>query len=205
MKHPILYVHGKGGSAKEAEHYSQLLPTCEVVGIDYAAKTPWEARAEFPRLLAALPEPELPRILIANSIGAYFSMCALPQAKIEKAFFISPVVNMEQLILDMMRWAGVSEADLREQKRIETTFGETLSWEYLCDVRSHPVRWEVPTEILYGAGDHLAPPQVIAAFADEHHAGLTVMPDGEHWFHTAEQMAFLDQWLSRLLQTDKTP
>lgn len=26
-------------------------------------------------------------------------------------------------------------------------------------------------------------------------ATLTVMPGGEHWFHTEEQMAFLDRWI----------
>ena len=26
-------------------------------------------------------------------------------------------------------------------------------------------------------------------------AELTVMPEGEHWFHTPEQMRFLDAWL----------
>ena len=24
---------------------------------------------------------------------------------------------------------------------------------------------------------------------------LTMMAGGEHWFHTAEQMAFLDRWI----------
>jgi len=26
---------------------------------------------------------------------------------------------------------------------------------------------------------------------------LTVMKGGEHWFHTKEQMAFLDAWIKR--------
>ena len=26
---------------------------------------------------------------------------------------------------------------------------------------------------------------------------LEVMPGGEHWFHTPEQMAFLDGWIQR--------
>ena len=29
------------------------------------------------------------------------------------------------------------------------------------------------------------------------HAELTVMEDGEHWFHTGEQMRFLDDWIRR--------
>ena len=35
MKESIIYVHGKGGSAKEARHYKALFPNCEVIGIDY--------------------------------------------------------------------------------------------------------------------------------------------------------------------------
>ena len=51
MKQIVVYVHGKGGSAEEAEHYSALFPDSEVLGFDYRAQTPWEAREEFPRIL----------------------------------------------------------------------------------------------------------------------------------------------------------
>lgn len=27
---------------------------------------------------------------------------------------------------------------------------------------------------------------------------LTIMKNGEHWFHTEEQMQFLDAWIKRL-------
>ena len=48
MKERIVYVHGKGGSAAEAAHYGPLFPDCEVIGFDYHAASPWEAKAEFP-------------------------------------------------------------------------------------------------------------------------------------------------------------
>ena len=191
----ILYIHGKGGTAAEAAHYGPLFPACDVVGLDYNAEAPWEAAVEFPAAMQALSAEYDRVVLIANSIGAYFSMCALPQESIEKAYFISPIVNMEKLIGSMMGWAQVSEDELREKGTIETTFGETLSWDYLCYVRSHPLRWTVPTEILYGGQDTLTDRETVTAFAEAHGAGLTVMEDGEHWFHTAEQMAFLDSWL----------
>ena len=35
----------------------------------------------------------------------------------------------------------------------------------------------------------------VSAFAKLHHADLTVIPGGEHWFHTDEQMQFLDKWI----------
>ena len=195
MKELIIYVHGQGGSAEEAGHYKLLFPQCDVIGLDYSAETPWEAKAEFPSAFRRLSQSYSRTILIANSIGAYFSMCALPREKIEKAYFISPVVDMERLILDMMGWANVTEDALREKGTIETSFGQTLSWDYLRYVRTHPICWDVPTEILYGSRDNLTSMQTISAFADKHHAGLTVMENGEHWFHTDEQMAFLDRWL----------
>ena len=50
MKKLILYVHGKGGSGEEAEHYKTLFVGYDVVGFDYKSQNPWEAAAEFPRL-----------------------------------------------------------------------------------------------------------------------------------------------------------
>jgi sugar phosphate isomerase/epimerase len=32
-------------------------------------------------------------------------------------------------------------------------------------------------------------------FADKHGATLTIMPHGEHWFHTSDQIAFLKKWI----------
>ena len=49
MKHIMIYVHGKGGSAAEAEHYKALFPEAEVLGFDYRAQTPWEATAKAMR------------------------------------------------------------------------------------------------------------------------------------------------------------
>lgn len=96
----------------------------------------------------------------------------------------------------MMCWANVTEKELAEKQVIETDFGECLSWEYLSWVRKHPIKWNVPTEILYGGQDNLTSEDMINDFAKNHGAGLTVMENGEHWFHTEQQMAFLDKWLA---------
>lgn len=44
----VIYVHGKGGNAAEAEHFGKLFADCEVVGFDYKSQSPREARDEFP-------------------------------------------------------------------------------------------------------------------------------------------------------------
>ena len=195
MKHSVVYVHGKGGSPDEAEHYRPLFPGDEVIGFDFGARTPWEAREEFPRFFDPLRTDCCSLTLIANSIGAFFSMSALSARQVDHALFISPVVDMEKLISDMMARANVSEDELRARREIPTEFGETLSWDWLCDVRRHPLRWDVPTRILYGERDNLTSLETMTAFAARIGASLTIMPGGEHWFHTPEQKAFLDRWI----------
>ena len=127
-------------------------------------------------------------------------MLTLQNCKIEKALFISPILDMEQLIVDMMNWANVSETELCERTEIPTDFGETLSWEYLCFVRANPIIWKIPTEILYAEHDHLTSRQTVDKFMDSHKANLTIMPNGEHWFHTDEQISFRDNWLRKVIQ-----
>ena len=193
----VLYVHGKGGNAAEAEFYEGIFPECDVVGFDYKSETPWESMGEFQSEAKSLLAEYDGIILVANSIGAYFSLLSLADMPIEKVYFISPIANMEKLILDMMQWAGVTEDELQEKGVIATEFGEALSWEYLTWVRSHPVSWHIPTEILYGSEDKLQTVNTIKAFADDIGAGLTIMEQGEHWFHTEEQLQFLRECLIR--------
>lgn len=195
MKSAVLYIHGKGGSASESGHYKPLFPDCDVIVLDYKTFTPWETGKEIHAAVSDLKNKYDRIILIANSIGAFFSMNSEIDSLIKKAYFISPIVDMEKLITDMMAWANVTEDELRSRGLIPTSFGEDLSWEYLCYVRDHPVNWNVPTDILYGSRDNLTSIDTITAFAEKHGASLTVMENGEHWFHTEEQMRFLDSWI----------
>lgn len=197
-KRLVLYIHGKGGSAAEAEHYKPLFEGCEVVGLDYTAQTPWEAKAEFPALFDNINAGRSGAIIIANSIGAYFTLNSLGAKQISMALFISPVVDMEKLIFSMMEQAGVSEEDLCQKGIIPTASGEALSYDYLCYARNSPINWSIPSHILYGENDILTDKCTICEFADHINAKLTIMPNGEHWFHTNEQMAFLDEWIKRI-------
>lgn len=199
MKKAVLYLHGKGGNADEAEHYKPFFAGCDVVGMDYKSEFPWETKNEILDEYERLTNKYSSVIIVANSIGAYFTMNSLQGKAVERAFFISPIVNMEKLITDMMSWANVTESELREKQEIITSFGETLSWKYLCYVRGNPIVWKVPTEILYAENDNLTVFQTVSDFANRTNASLTVMSGGEHWFHTEEQMNFLDEWLTKAL------
>ena len=197
MKSLVIYVHGKGGNADEAEHYKPLFPNCDVIGFDYKSETPWDAKKEFPSYFDSVSAGYDEVYLIANSIGAFFSMNALAGKQIKDAYFISPIVNMEKLICNMMQWANVSEDELREKGEIATNFGETLSWKYLCYVRENPIQWNIPTHVLYGSNDNLTDLETMRDFAQKVGASLTIMQGGEHWFHTDEQMEFLDRWIKQ--------
>lgn len=194
-KEAVLYIHGKGGSAAECEHYRPLFPGCGVFGSRYRGSTPWEAGREIRAEVEKLKGEYGGIILIANSVGAFYVMNAGIDAMIKKAYFISPIVGVEKLILGMMKAEGVTEDELRSKGVILSADGEELSWEYLCFVREHPIEWNAPTHILYAGKDFMTDPETVRAFAEKHKASLTVMEGGEHWFHTDEQMRFLDGWI----------
>ena len=196
----ILYIHGKNGNAHEFDKYEKFLNR-KIIGIDYQQ----DYRPQFAKEIIFNKYLEIKNTcpnsekfeIIANSIGAYFSMLAFEneQENFSRAFFISPIVDMERIILHMMSRAGVSEKDLKAKGEIQIDFGEVLSWQYLQFVRAHPLKWNVPTNIIYGSEDFLTPLEIIKTFAKNHNFSLTVMDGGEHWFHTTEQMNFLTEWL----------
>mgnify|MGYP002747668685 FL=1 len=197
MKALVIYIHGKGGNIEETKHYQSIFRENDVIGFDYKSQTPWEAEIEFPILYDRCAKSYDSVILIANSIGAYFAMLSLVEKNFSQALFISPIVDMEKLIMDMMKWLNITEYELKSKKEVETEFGETLSWEYLSYVKNHPIRWSVPTSILYGEKDNLTFQETITKFAEQIGATLTIMKNGEHWFHTDEQLKFLDTWVRK--------
>ena len=188
MSRLVIYIHGKGGNANEAEHYRSLFHQYDVIGFDYQSQNPWNAKREFSNFYDKATKGYDSTIVIANSIGAFFTLVSLADKKIERAFFISPIVNMKKLIRDMMQWAGVTIEKLQEKGEIPTNFGEILSWNYYTYVCKHPIKWKIPTYILYGEKDNMTSKETITEFAKETGASLTIMPDGEHWFHTEQQM-----------------
>ena len=117
MKRLVIYIHGKGGNAEEANHYRSLFTGSDVIGFDYTSQNSWDAKIEFSKFFDSYSKAYDEVILIANSIGAFFAMSTLAEKSISKALFISPIVNMEKPIADRMLWANVTEDEL--QSKIE--------------------------------------------------------------------------------------
>lgn len=206
----FLYIHGQGGNKEEAALFSKIVcqKGAQVLSIDLpehgqrkAEKNsfdPWHVVPELKMIMSNIKNSWKDISLYASSIGAWFSMLSFYNEHFEKCLFISPVVDMKQLISKMMEWANVSEAQLQKELIIPTNSGQTLSWEYYQYAIEHPItKWEHPTLILYGENDNLIDRDTIESFAHKFKCNLTVLKNGEHWFHTEKQLEFLNDWVKR--------
>ena len=204
----FLYIHGKMGCKEEAACFAEIVcpKGYQVLSIDLPGHgerademerfVPWEVVPELQAVYGFARQRWETISLYANSIGAYFSLLAYREAKPEKSLFVSPILDMEKLIRDMMGWAGVTREQLKAAGEIPTAFGETLSWKYLTYATENRItKWNSPTAILYAGQDHLTARQTVDDFAQRFGCAVTVMENGEHWFHTEQQLAVLYAWL----------
>lgn len=133
--------------------------------------------------------------LFACSLGAYFALNTYADRPFAKCLFQSPIVDMKWLVEHMMLWSDVSEKQLKEKKEIVTEI-DILRWDYYQYILTHPVRqWQIPTDILYGAKDHLQPIESLQNFAKRFQAKLTVSKNSEHAFMASEDQKIVEQWI----------
>ncbi len=206
-KNLYLFIHGQGGCKEEAEPFAEIASGYgwQVLSIDLPEhgerkeeKNTFDPWHTVPELLTVMKYAKSHWNLVAlraTSIGAWFSMLSFANENLKRCLFVSPILDMKQLIQNMMLWAGVSEDQLRLEQTIPTSFGQTLSLEYLSYVKEHPItKWIFPTEILYGDKDNLTERNIVENFTKHFGCLLTVIENGEHWFHTPEQLKVLEKW-----------
>jgi esterase/lipase len=210
-----LFVHGKMSCKEEAEGFAEKAVEKGFQVLSFDLPEHGERKIEsYPcnvlngvhdlEVIGEYVKREWKEIsLFATSLGAYFSLLAYKDLPVKKCLFLSPLLDMERLIKNMMMWFQVSEERLESEREIPTPMGETLSWEYYSYVKAHPVlRWDKRTAILYGSEDNLTEREVIDDFVKRFHAELTVLQGSEHYFHTGEQLDFLDQWLNEQIESE---
>lgn len=138
--------------------------------------------------------------LFACSIGAYFSLLSYNKTAFNQCLFLSPVVNMEQIINNMMSCFNISEEKLELEKEILMQNGQKLYWDCYCYVKANPItEWSKSTSILYGEDDKTSEIKFIADFVKRFNCDLQIIKHGEHYFHTKEQLQYLRNWLKKKL------
>lgn len=134
--------------------------------------------------------------LWACSMGAYFSLQAYKNEELNQCLFLSPVVDMKYIIDNLMLWSNITEEMLSEKQEIKTDFGQTLYWDYYRFVKDNPItKWSKKTSILYGDKDNMQNIDQIQNFANKCNCRLSVLENGEHYFHTEEQLNYYKKWL----------
>ena len=200
IKRVAIYIHGLFGSSEEANDFNFLKDKYDVVGLDYQDGNPWELKEIIQGQFKKLSEGYEEVLIIANSLGAFYSYEYLSEFKIDRALFISPIVSMFQNIIDKMSMYDIKDRELEEKKYITLEDGTVLSYDFYQHVSNDEDHWEVPTEILYGAYDDVVYTGSMLEFLENHPlARLTVKSDSEHYFASEEEKEFIKDWALRVL------
>ena len=66
--------------------------------------------------------------LFARSIGVYFSLQAYKDKPVKQFLSLSPIVDMERIIQNLMIWLHISKSKFKTEIEITTSIGHTLIW-----------------------------------------------------------------------------
>ena len=177
----FLFVHGLHGRKEEAFAFAEVVVPkgYQVLGIDMSVEhKPWEVLPLLKDIRDYLFENWKNVSIRANSIGSWFALLAFQNMKVEQAMLVSPILDMKKFI------------ELMPQRE-----DDYYEW-----VVNHPItRWNAPTYILRPAVDLIVIEEVGRDFISQHQCQFTKMPNGDPWFHTPEQLAFLKAWEERII------
>lgn len=200
LKHDscIIYIHGLYGSSGESDFYSFYTNKYDVIGLDYEDGNPWEVKDKIIHEFSEISKRYKNVYVIANSIGAFYTYMYLSEFNIKKAFFISPLVNMKEVIEGLMKQYNISLDALKTRKLINLDNGQTLSYDFYESLKEKD-NWDIKTYVLYGEKDKLVDQKSIFNFISSHNSSLTIMKNGEHYFHTPGQLKFIKKWINEYL------
>ena len=195
----VVYIHGRNSSRKEYNFYKSFIVGYDVKMLDYEDGDAWVVgpliKEKFAKLIAKYKEV----VVIAHSIGAFYAIDNLYEFPIKKAFFISPITDMFQVMFDMMNSYKVTEKKLKEQGEIKLENGFTLSYDFYKHSLEDFDNWNVPTEVLFGNKDGLTYLNNTIEFISTHNASLTIKNDADHYFQKPDDLAYIKKWILRYL------
>lgn len=195
----VIYIHGYQSSRKEFDFYKSFIVGYDVKNLAYDDGDIYKVgpiiREKFQKLTSKYREV----VVIAYSIGAFYAMEYLSDQNIKKAFFISPITDMFQVLFDMMNKYKVTEKRLKKEENILLENGFTLSYSFYKHVLEDGDNWKTPTEVLFGYQDGLTYLNNTIAFVSSHNASLTIKNDADHYFKKPKDLDFIQKWILRYL------
>ena len=117
------------------------IPIREVIGFDYYAQSPWKPRRNFSGFFTERETLRRSSTLVANSIVRFLSLVLVKWELVDTVSFISPWIDMEQLICNMIQCYNVSSRTCREG--IPTAFWRNAVVN-ISTISRHPIH-ENPT------------------------------------------------------------
>ena len=208
----FLFVHGKQSSKESAADFARLAQEqgCQTLSFDLPQHGQRQGQTERcdiwngSRDVKIMCDTAFRRWgevgLYGCSLGAYFSLHVCGDYPFRKCLFQSPIVDMEYLIGQMMLWFQVSPERLEREGEVDTPI-DPLRWDYYQYVLAHPIiRWDIPTDILYGGKDALQSRQRMEAFANRFGCRLTVSERSEHPFMQPGDGPIVEDWIRRSLK-----
>ncbi len=172
----FLFVHGQGGNKEEAIPFAEIaVPKgYQVIGIDLPVMDqPWIILAMLNEVKEYLYQNYDSVCIRANSIGAWFSLLSFQDKVIDQALFVSPILNMRVFI------EGMQEKD-------DTYYDWGIN---------HTIeQWTADTFILRPKIDLVVNDKVYDSFLSKFECQVQEVENGEHWFHTPEQLLAMQQW-----------
>lgn len=212
-KRVYIYAHGQGGSKDDAEFLASIIckQGWQVISFDLPGHgqrrhepascksifyDPRHTILEFREILSYAKKRWEEIALFAVSIGAWFILQSFRDEKLSDCLFVSPILDMKCVISNIMRRAGISRERLKQERMILTPARQPLFWEYWSFVLNNPItKWETSSRILYAENDDMTPLCIVRNFAQKFDCDLSVMKNGEHWFHTPQQLDYLRRWI----------
>ena len=160
---------------------------------DDKAFTPMDASPEV-RAFARLARSQSTEVsLLANSIGAYFSLCDTPAGTFDRAWMVSPLLDLEYYIRDIMAEYSVTDEQLEAQTVIDTPRG-VLERSYLRFVEEHPARLNAPSWMIRGDQDEMVPLNALSRFVGAPGVELVQVEGGQHFLGQPPHLDTVVAW-----------
>ncbi|WP_243858963.1 hypothetical protein [Actinomyces sp. ZJ308] len=134
--------------------------------------------------------------LLANSIGAYFSLCDTPAGTFERAWLVSPLLDLEYYIRDMMAKYSVTDGQLEAETVIDTPRG-VLECPYLRFVEKHPARLDIPSWIIRGDQDEVVSLEALGRFVSAPGVELVQIEGGQHFLGRPPHLDTVVAWFEQ--------